>query len=183
MGPAGSQSPSFANSPASYQPSPLPGGHGQMQNIAPSPGIGGAAYQSVNSPFAAYSPANANSGGTSQSPGGYQPGSAQNQYNQMPGDIGDWYTDGIVVQIENSYTDDVALVGEEGAIRSVNGPAMCSVFVPSQTRVITIEGRHLKTVTPQVEDRVSKKISFFKYTLSNYYLFMRKSCCRRKFQS
>ena len=166
MGISGGQSPVFTNSPASYQPSPLPGGHGQMQNmgIAASPsGMGGAPYQPINSPFAAYSPASSSSaGGPSMSPGSLQPGSHNNQYGQNMGGSGigegDWLTDGIIVEIQSSYTDDQTLVGQqECAIRSVNGPAMCSVYVHKEQKVITIEGRHLKAVTPQVDDRVSTK--------------------------
>lgn len=95
------------------------------------------------------------------SPSGYSPatpGAPQSPYNpQTPGanldsQFGDWCTADLEVEIRNHRDSDSDLVGQIGIIRTVSGSG-CSVFLPEEDRVVTVECTNLNPVTPAPGDR------------------------------
>merc|ERR1711981_573113 len=77
--------------------------------------------------------------------------SAQGSY-QMPSDMGDWYTTEIMVKIHTTF-DNESLWHKEGVIRDVQGH-LCSVYVPSERKVVSIQGNHLRQLAPIKGDKV-----------------------------
>ena len=127
-------------SPQGYSPSP--GGQYQYSQ-SPSPtgyGAGGVTPSPQNFAFSPMTP-----GG-----GGFNP--------HTPGagiehNLGEWQTTDIEVRIRRSH-DDTDLIGQTGVIRGISG-GMCSVFLPTEDRVVNILSEHLEPVPPKPKDHVS----------------------------
>lgn len=133
-----------------YNPSPSPGYQG-----APSPAGG---YLGTPSPTGYGPPSNA-FGYSPMTPGGVGASSPMGYNPQTPGaamehmHAVEWQTTDIEVRIRSSH-DDNDLIGQTGIIRGISG-GMCSVFLPTEDRVVNILSEHLEPVVPSPGDTVS----------------------------
>ena len=128
-----------APSPSASYASPV--GYGSSSVTTPSPAgytfspmtPGGGVAGSVNSPMP-FNP--------------HTPGAGME--NMMMGI--EWHTIDIEVRIKPSH-EDSDLANQTGIIRSTSG-GMCSVFLPSEDRVVTIHSEHLEPVTPAAGEKI-----------------------------
>ncbi|KAI1289197.1 Transcription elongation factor SPT5 [Halotydeus destructor] len=131
-----------------YQPVQSPAFHG-----APSPAGGyvpSPAGYGVGGPSSNYGYNPMTPGGVAPSPMGYNPqtpGAGMEHMHSV-----EWQTTDIEVRIRGSH-DDHDLIGQTGIIRGISG-GMCSVFLPTEDRVVNILSEHLEPVTPQKGDNV-----------------------------
>lgn len=65
----------------------------------------------------------------------------------------EWQTTDIEVKIRPTH-DDSDLSGQSGIIRGISG-GMCSVFLPTEDRVVNILSEHLEPVMPKTGEHVS----------------------------
>ncbi|WAR02974.1 SPT5H-like protein, partial [Mya arenaria] len=137
-GPFTPQTPGTAYSP--YGPSP-------SSYQANSPGLGGSSpsplgYQASPSPsaYGGYSPMTPGAPFTPQTPG-----------TAMDHSNADWHTTDIEVRIRETH-DDANLIHQTGVIRSITS-GMCSVFLPSEDKVVSIPCEHLEPVQPEKSDK------------------------------
>ncbi|XP_011641792.1 transcription elongation factor SPT5 [Pogonomyrmex barbatus] len=145
---------------SSYQPSPSPGG---SATASPSP----AGYVATPSPSGTGYTTSPHGAFATPSPMGYSPmtpGVPGSPYNpQTPGSgldavgsgiIGssEWHTTDIEVRIRDSH-DDPALAGQQAVIRGISG-GMCTIYLPTEDRVVNLVCEQLEPVVPSRGDRV-----------------------------
>lgn len=125
-----------APSPSGSYPSPV--GYGSSSVTTPSP----AGYT--------FSPMTPGGGANVNSPMTFNPHTPGAGMESMMGV--EWHTTDIEVRIRASH-DDPDLANQTGTIRGISGSS-CSVFLPSEDRVVNISSEHLEPVPPAAGDKI-----------------------------